>query len=177
VRRLTLLALAGAAAVAIIAVFRPAPPRPVARPFGQHWPGLEARRVAANVATMGRPSSRAHTHLHLRVWVEGRRVGVPAGIGIDPARSADAMAALHTHTDDGKVHNEGQANARLGQLMVVWGVGFGSARLGPYRSTDAKRVQMWVDGRPSAAWGALPLEDGQQIDLAYGRPRSRPPGD
>jgi hypothetical protein len=85
------------------------------------------------------------------------------------------MAALHTHSDDGKVHNQGQADASLGQLFAVWGVPFVEGRLGPHRDGAGKRVQIWVDGLASEAWDALPLKDGQEIDVAYGRPTPAPP--
>lgn len=131
--------------------------------------------MAAGVAAMAEPSADIHEHMQLRLWVDGAPMKVPSGIGIDPTRDQVGMAALHTHSDDGKLHNEGQANARLGQLFAVWGVPFGEGRLGPYRDHAGKKVQMWVDGRPSDAWGSLPLEEGQAIDVAYGRPRSGPP--
>lgn len=114
--RITLLALLGIAALVVAALVGRGPPAPVTGAFGQHWPGLEARRKAAGVTTMSRPTARAHTHPHLRVWIDGQRIRVPAGIGIDPARPAGDMAALHTHSNDGKIHNEGQADATLGQL-------------------------------------------------------------
>lgn len=151
--------------------------RPVAASdrFGQHYDGLESRRTAASVSTMAAPTSNAHTHQKLAVWVDGRRVTVPADIGVDPLRPPGDMASLHTHTDDGMIHNEGQAKPTLAMLFAVWGVPFGEDRLGPYRAGDGKVVQMWVDGKPSKAWGSLPLTDGQDIVVSYGARRTQPP--
>jgi hypothetical protein len=67
------------------------------------------------------------------------------------------MAGLHTHDDTGTIHNEGQADATLGQFFAIWGVPFSRDRLGPYRAGRDGVVQMWVDGRPSTAWESLKL--------------------
>ena len=174
-KRALVITAGGLALLLTLGLLRGEPPVPVRGPFGPHWPGLEDRRVAAGVATMGSPSSENHEHMHLRVWVDGAPIAVPSEIGIDPARGHEAMAALHTHSDDGKVHNEGQADATLGQLFAIWGVDFGVGRLGPHRDGSEKRVQMWVDGSASKCWAALPLKEGQEIDVAYGPPTSAPP--
>jgi hypothetical protein len=127
--------------------------------------------VAAGVSTMNSPSSSEHTHPPLAVWANGRRVPVPADIGIDPREDPGQMAGLHTHDDSGTIHNEGQADATLGQFFAVWGVPFTSDRLGPYRADTQRVVQMWVDGKPSRAWGSLKLADGQDIRIAFGPQR------
>jgi hypothetical protein len=144
-------------------------------PFGQHYDGLEQRRVAAGVSTMAAPSADVHTHPRLAVWANGRRVPVPADIGIDPRKDPGQMAGLHTHDDDGTIHNEGQADATLGQFFAVWGVPSSKERLGPYRAGSDGADQMWVDGRPSQAWGSLKLADGQDIRITFGPKRATPP--
>jgi len=145
------------------------------RPFGQHYAGLQQRRERAGVSTMSSPTAEIHIHPQLSVWAAGKRVRVPPNIGIDPRRSPGDMASLHTHTPDGVVHDEGQGNATLDQLFAVWGVPFGADRLGPYRAGGGNAVQMWVDGRPSRAFGALKLQDGQRIVVSFGKPAERPP--
>lgn len=86
------------------------------------------------------------------------------------------MASLHTHESDGTIHVEGMSQATLGQLLEIWGVQFSSEQLGSYRAEGDKTVRMWVDGKPSDAFGVLPLEDGQQIVIAFGsREGSTPP--
>jgi hypothetical protein len=145
------------------------------RPFGQHYAGLEQRRAAAAVSTMAAPSANEHTHPRLAVWVNGRRVTVPADIGIDPREDPGQMAGLHTHDDSGTIHNEGQADATLGQFFAVWGVPFSKDRLGPYRAGRDGIVQLWVNGKPSTAFGALTLADGQDIRVTFGPQRATPP--
>jgi hypothetical protein len=144
-------------------------------PFGQHYNGLDQRRFAAGVSTMAAPSANEHTHPRLAVWANGRRVPVPADIDIDPREDPGQMAGLHTHDDGGTIHNEGQADATLGQFFAVWGVPFSKDRLGPYRAGKDGVVQLWVDGKPSTAFGALRLADGQDIRIAFGPKRATPP--
>jgi len=146
------------------------------QPFGQHYVGLEQRRVAAGVSTMAAPSANEHTHARLAVWANGQRVPVPADIGIDPRNDPEQMAGLHTHDDGGTIHNQGQAAATLGQFFAVWGVLFSRDRLGPFRAGKDGVVQLWVDGKPSAAFGSLRLADGQDIRIAFGPTRAAPPG-
>jgi hypothetical protein len=150
-------------------------PAAASSPFGQHYDGLEQRRLAAGVSTMASPTATVHTHPHLAVWANGRRLPVPADIGIDPRNDPGQMAGLHTHDDSGTIHNEGQADATLGQFFAVWGVPFSSDRLGPYRAGGGDSVQMWVDGKPSQAWGSLKLSDGQDIRVAFGPKLDTPP--
>jgi len=85
------------------------------------------------------------------------------------------MAGLHTHDDGGTVHNEGQADATLGQFFAVGGVPFSKDRLGPYRAGEDGVVQLWVNGKPSTAFGSLRLADGQDIRIAFGPERAAPP--
>lgn len=132
-------------------------------PFGQHYDGLEQRRKAAGVPTMGERRGGEHAHVRLRVYVRGKRIAVPAGIGIDPERRGPAMAALHTHSGDGTIHVEGMPGARLGQFFAVWGVPLSANRLGRHRARGAERVRAWVDGRPAQTPGSIELRDGRTV--------------
>ncbi len=146
--------------------------------FGQHYAGLEQRRLQAGVSTMSTANVNApHIHIQLSVWVDGKRVEVPSNIGIDPQLPHGDMASLHTHTPDGVVHDEGQGNATLAMVFAIWGVPFSANGLGPYRASASKSVQMWVNGKPSQAFGALKLKDKQQIVVSFGRPSNDPPAD
>lgn len=137
-------------------------------PFGPHYPGLAQRRQAAHIPTMmSTMNSRAHAHPLLKVQVDGRRVTVPANIGIDPGEDPMQMAGLHTHDTSGTIHVEGVPGARLGQFFAIWGVPFSAGRLGPYRRGAHGSIRMWVDGKPSTAFGALELVDGQRIVVRF----------
>lgn len=143
--------------------------------FGQHYEGLEERRTKAKVSTMGNPSAHEHTHQQLTVLIDGRPIEVPANIGIHPHRPGSDMAGLHTHDPTGKIHNEGQADATLGQFFAVWGVPFTKDQLGPYAAGKGRVVQMWVDGKPSEKFGDLRLKEGQNIVVSLGSRTDKPP--
>jgi hypothetical protein len=148
-------------------------PKPGA--FGQHYGGLEQRRLEAGVPTMAEGGG-SHFHPLLSVYANGRPVTVPANIGIDPANPPTEMAGLHTHDETGTIHNEAGSGATLGDFFAVWGVPLSARRLGPYRAGDTKTVRMWVDGRPSQRFGGLVLKDGQRIVVSYGTASQIPEG-
>lgn len=143
--------------------------------FGPHYDGLQDRLVAAKASTMAEPASSIHIHPVLAVYANGKKTEVPANIGIDPDQPPTAMAGFHTHDSSGTIHDEGMPpGATLEQFFEIWGVPFSKSELGPYKASGDKVVRMWVDGKPSTAYGALELEDGQQIVVAYG-PKDAPP--
>jgi hypothetical protein len=170
------LVVAAAAAIVAVATTGGGTPRAEAV-FGQHYAGLEDRRTGAGVPTMSEAATvgAAHFHPHLAVYANGKKVKVPANIGIDPGKSPSNMAGLHTHDTSGTIHNEAGTNSSLRQFFAVWGVPLSSSRLGPYRATKRKRVRMWVDRKPSRVFENLQLKDGQQIVIAYGRATQLPP--
>jgi hypothetical protein len=185
------LAYVGVAAVALAAVAAllvsrgggshdPEPatiPTAMDAPFGQHYDGLSQRRQAAGVPTMmDTMNSSVHFHPLLAVYVNGKQVQVPANIGIDPTQDPMQMAGLHTHDPSGKIHVEGVPGARLGQFFAIWGVPLSAKQLGPYRAGGNDAVRMWVDGKPSAAFGRLKLADGQRIVVGFGPKHGPPPG-
>ena len=144
-------------------------------PFGQHYAGLVQRREAAHVPTMmDTMNSTVHFHPLLKVYVNGRQIPVPANIGIDPTQDAMQMAGLHTHDTSGTIHVEGVPGARLSQFLGIWGVPLSASQLGPYRASGGNAVRMWVDGKPSTAFGQLRLADRQRIVVSFG-PKNAPP--
>jgi hypothetical protein len=118
----------------------PAPwPRNVAR--------LRERLAALGLSALSREGTALHTHQHLDLFVDGRRVVVPAGIGI--GADGSFISPLHTHDATGVIHVE-SPNVRtfsLGQFFGVWGVRFTPRCLGGYCAAAGKRVWVYVDGR------------------------------
>ncbi len=109
-----------------------------------------------------------HVHSHLDVFVNGARVIVPAGIGInirDPGvkrfKAPDGSTAyggiqlcskpcispLHTHDDTGILHTESASAVpnRLGQLFTEWGVRLSRACVGGYCRHVS--IQIFVNGK------------------------------
>jgi hypothetical protein len=143
--------------------------------FGQHYEGLQERRLAAGIPTMSEPGSGEHFHPILAVYARGKKITIPVNIGIDPNLPPSEMVGLHTHDELGTIHVENATDPTLGQFFEVWGVPFSRKGLGPYRADGEDVVRMWVDGKPSQAFGALKLADGQQIVVSFDARNAAPP--
>jgi hypothetical protein len=135
-----------------------------------------ARRVAA-LHLPGQSDTAFHIHVLLRIFIDGRRVRVPAQIGIDP--QGRFLAPLHTHDATGIVHIESQRPYpfALGQLFTIWGVRFADTRIGGYTNHGAQRLRVFVNSRPVAHPTARVLRAHDRIVVGYGPPRSFPTTD
>ncbi len=116
-----------------------------------------------------------HIHQHLALFDHGKRVGVPADIGIPAA--GNCLYWLHTHTDDGIIHVESPKfrTFTLGQFFDVWG-----QPLTPTNVASAKvkkgQVRAYVNGmlykdNPRA----IELVEHADIVLEAGPPYHVPP--
>jgi hypothetical protein len=112
-----------------------------------------------------------HVHSHLEIFINGKRITIPAGIGInthDPGVHSGPLpggstayggikrcekpciSPLHTHADLGLLHTETSTPAanRLGQFFTEWGVRLDRRCVGGYCKPDSIRI--YVNGRPYA---------------------------
>ena len=143
------------------------------------WPAntslLRSRLEALGLPALSREGTVLHIHQHVDVFVHGRRIAVPAGIGIDAA--GGFISPLHTHDASGIVHVESPdvRTFTLGQLFGVWGVRFGRRCLGGYCARGADRLRIFVDGRPVAGDPRiLPLAPRAEIVVAFGTAKQLP---
>jgi hypothetical protein len=144
-------------------------------PWPRNAEQLGPRLAALGLPALGFEGTALHIHEHLDVFVEGRRVIVPAGIGIDPA--GRFISPLHTHDASGVIHVESLTVRpfTLGEFFGVWGVRFGPGRLGGYVAGAPRALRTYVDGRPVAGDpGRLVLAPHQEIVLAFGTPGQLP---
>ena len=74
-----------------------------ARSVGANVAGLRSR-LRRSLPALAHEGFVLHIHEHLDVYVAGRRVTVPAGIGIDVAGSF--ISPMHTHDETGVIHVE-----------------------------------------------------------------------
>ena len=159
----------------------PAPPDPM------------ARAKAAGLVPETVEHLTYHVHAHLDVFLDARRVLVPAGIGIDTAHpdvhrfdEADGsvswggiqgcaqpcISPLHTHADYGILHTESATTTpnRLGQLFTEWGVTLSASCFGDF-CAPATTIAIYVDG---TAWTgdptAIELSDHREIAIVIGTP-------
>jgi hypothetical protein len=137
------------------------------------WPrnvgDLGARLQSLGLPALAQEGTSLHTHQHLDLYVDGRRVTVPAGIGID--ESNRFISPLHTHDESGVIHVESPdvRQFTLGQFFAVWGVRLTPSCLGGYCAAGAKRLWLFVDGRRvSTDPRRLLLTEHEEILLAYG---------
>jgi hypothetical protein len=110
-----------------------------------------------------------HTHQHLDLYVDGRRVTVPAGIGIQ--ESQGFISPLHTHDESGVIHVESTdvRSFTLGQFFAVWGVRLTPSCLGGYCGSGVRSLWVYIDGRRlSGDPRRLPLTEHEEILVAFG---------
>ena len=163
--------LAACAAKAKVSPTYSAPPAPRPSSGAAPWaapadPLARARRAGLSIDR--KEFFTFHIHAHLDVFVNGKAVTVPGGLGIDihdpgvrhvalpgggtayggiELCAKPCIASLHTHQPSGIVHIE-SAKAQdftLGQFFTMWGVQLDSSCVGGYCSPDAK-VAVFVKG-------------------------------
>ena len=108
-----------------------------------------------------------HYHVHIQLAVNGHDVPIPAQIGLDNATGT--FSEVHTHDDTGVIHIESgdtAFRASLGDVFDMWGVYLSPKCIGGY----CGGVKMWVNGKPSTAYGQLVLQSHMAITLLEGTP-------
>ena len=138
-------------------------------PWGANTADLAERLEAIGMPPLSPMEGTAvHIHQHLDLYVDGRKVLVPAGIGIDPAVG---YAPLHTHDPSGVIHVE-SPTARtytLGEFLSVWGVRFTPSCLGGYCAGGGRQLRVFVDGRAYRGDPTtLALAPHQELVVAFG---------
>ena len=136
------------------------------------WPAerehLRARLGVLGLQALARESTKLHTHQHLDVFVDGRRVTVPAGIGINVAERF--ISPLHTHDASGVVHVESPTmrSFSVAELFGVWGVRLTKNCLGG--ACGAGELHVYVNGTRVEDPNRALLERHDEIVVAFGRP-------
>ena len=140
-----------------------------------------------------------HVHAHLDVFVDGRPVLVPAGIGIDldnpdtvadknPAGlvtgagltqecSAPCISPLHTHDLSGLLHTETKTPSpnKLGQFFTQWDVRLTSDCIGAYCKPKTP-IKIYVDGKVETGDPReIELSDRREIAIVIGMPPAKIP--
>ncbi len=141
-------------------------------PWPQNAGLLGARLAALKLPALGVEGTALHIHQHLDIFVDGKHVVVPAGIGIDP--DYRFISPLHTHDESGVMHVESPTVRKftLGEFFGVWGVRLDASHLGGYTAGGGKELKAFVDGKPvDGDPGKIVLAPHQEIVLAYGTPK------
>jgi hypothetical protein len=189
VHRVLLLAVAAAVVVAASAAAAGPRPRTTKAPWSR--PNATAALVRAAGLTLEPHEFFAyHVHAHLDIFVNGRPVLVPAGVGIviaDPgvqrARLSDGtwafggirecarpcISPLHTHDDSGILHTESQRRHpnQLGQFFTEWRVRLTRSCIGGY----CRAMRVYVRGkRYRGDPRGITLTDRKEIAIVVGKP-------
>jgi hypothetical protein len=184
-------------AVTAATLVKPAPrPAHGAAPWPAPADPLRLTR-AAGLRPERREMLAFHVHAHLDVFVNGRRVVVPAGIGInikDPGVkvfdvpdgskayggislcATPCISPLHTHDDSGILHTESATPVpnRLGQFFTEWGVRLSRACVGGY--CRPANIEFFVNGkRYRGDPRAIQLADRKEIAIVIGTPPKKIP--
>jgi hypothetical protein len=138
-------------------------------PWGANTAGLARRLPALGLPPLGpMEGTVVHIHQHLDLYVDGRKVTVPAGIGIDPAIG---YAPLHTHDSSGVIHVESPTvrTYTLGDFFAVWGVRFTPTCLGGYCAGGGRQLRVYVDGHLDPGDPTtVTLEPHQELVVTFG---------
>jgi hypothetical protein len=123
-----------------------------------------------------------HIHPHLTIIINGQQVAIPAYIGLtypsgasDPNSSFTAATPIHTHDPSGYLHVESTQvyMFTVGDFFNVWShyaggqghpvsdpsVVFNSQDILGHMADATHQITMTVNGKPSALYGNLPLND------------------
>ena len=138
--------------------------------------GLDDRLRPLGLPQLGIEGQVVHIHQHLDLWVNGKKVKVPAGVGIQPG---SYLTTLHTHDDTGIIHVESPVNRRfsLGEFFGVWGVRLDRSCISDLcDNTTGNGVTMWVNGKRYVGNPAdLELKSHQEIALVFGKAPAKIP--
>ncbi|HEX4521785.1 MAG TPA: hypothetical protein VH063_19575 [Gaiellaceae bacterium] len=132
-----------------------------------------------------------HDHVHLDILANGRKVTIPAGIGLvgpfdtgpcpPGSKLGDcatghvyfakaAVAPIHTHSTSGLIHIESDRKGTytLGQFFDEWGVRLDASCLGGYCAGGGLQLRAYVNGKRVADPRGIVLGNRQEIALVYG---------
>jgi hypothetical protein len=127
---------------------------------------------------LGQEQLAFHIHQHLDLYVDGKHVTVPTGVGfgIDPTTGkAQYITELHTHNSSGILHVESAQDLRyeLGQFFGEWGVRLTSSCVGSFKGS-CDNLQWWVNGsRRHGDPSKLVLKEHQEIVISVGKPPAK----
>lgn len=193
---------------AVASVASVAPPTPsgaAASPVAQTavllWPAPPdpmERTVQAGLKPQPKEFLTNHVHAHLDVFVDGKPVVVPSGIGIkidnpavrkfeEPDGSMSyggiglcneaCISPLHTHDVSGIIHTESASPEpnTLGELFTEWGVVLDGSCVATFCSPTTT-IAIYVDGVPTTGDPrAIELTDQREIAIVIGTPPSEIP--
>jgi len=142
-------------------------------PWNSGQEGLKERIQAIGLPFGHQETLAFHHHDLVQVYVDGKKVAIPAYVGINyPAPQSQVFfAVLHTHDASGIVHIESPVARAftLGNFFDVWGVAFSSTNIGGYENSGNKQIRVFLNGKPYTGDPRnLPLTQHEDVVVTYG---------
>ena len=137
-------------------------------PWNPEYEFLADRLVPLGLTTLSQEAVTTHYHSHLDIFVNGKKVTVPALIGINPG--ANYLTELHTHDTRGVIHVESPKKNDhfiLGQFVAEWGVFLNGRCIGSY----CNDLKWYVNGKlQTGNPQAYTLRSHDEIAIVVGTP-------
>ena len=88
-----------------------------------------------------------HIHSQLQLYDRGKRITVPANIGM--SQTAGCLYWIHTHDSNGYIHIESPVikNYTLGQFFDIWGRQLSWTHAAGVAASHGNRLSIWVNGK------------------------------
>lgn len=137
------------------------------------WPieltHLKDRLSADALPALAAEGTTLHIHQHLDIFINGKTISIPAGIGIN--EGAHFISPIHAHDTTGIIHVESpyKTTFTLGEFFDIWGVRFTSTCLGGYCVDEQHSLRVYSNGELYQGDPRLiPLSSHQEIVIVYG---------
>ncbi len=137
-------------------------------PWPPEYEFLADRLLPLGLTPLPREAVNTHYHSHLDIFVDGKKVKVPALIGINVG--AQYLTELHTHDTRGVIHIESpKANDHftLGQFVAEWAVFLNRRCIGAY----CNGLKWYVNGKQQTGNPQkYTLQPHDEIAIVIGKP-------
>jgi hypothetical protein len=142
-------------------------------PWPPEYEFLADRLLPLGLTTLPQEAVNTHYHSHLDIFVNGKKVTVPADIGINIG--AGYLTELHTHDTRGVIHIESPKkndHFNLGQFLAEWGVFLNSKCVGGY----CNGLKWYLNGKlQTTNPQTYTLQPHDEIAIVVGKPPAKIP--
>jgi hypothetical protein len=143
------------------------------------WPAeiahLSSRLSAIGLPALSQEGTALHIHQHLDIFIHGKAIPVPAGIGIN--QQAPFISPIHTHDTSGVIHVESPTlqTFTLGQFFDIWGVRFNQNSVGGYTNDGSSILTLYINGQKFVGDArTIELASHQEIVITFGTTAEQP---
>jgi hypothetical protein len=164
----------GTSSAASVATYNSLPGvRKTKAPWPPEYEFLADRLLPLGLTTLPQEAVTTHYHSHLDIFVDGKKVTVPADIGINIG--AGYITELHTHDTRGVIHVESPKtndHFNLGQFFAEWGVFLNARGVGAY----SNGLKWYLNGKlQTGNPQRYTLQPHDEIAIVVGKPPARIP--